>query len=246
MKYKLTAYELFALAVVAFLIDHVGLYFYSEDLWFRVFRLFALVWFVPTGYNAGRKPDYAMWQSVLGLCFLSYGLGFDVLPVVAVGTILVIRLFIDRLAEFAVQDWRIFWMVNAALLMLIPSTSKYFEYGTVAVIIALGGWLLRHKERVHKKIVDVRLYFAFMTGVYLVFTHSYFPFSAAQWAVVIASTLATAVLMYNFKALLLNSVYRKSQDWVSKACRWVGHKSLYIYVIQIMLMQLAIAWVAFS
>lgn len=242
MKYKLTSYELFALAVAAFLVDHVGLYFYPDELWLRVFRLFALVWFVPTGYNAGRKPDMLMWQSVVGLTLLSHGLGFEVLPVVAVGTILVVRLFIDRLAEFAVQDWRIFWLVNAALVMLIPFTSTYLEYGTVAVIMALGGWLLRHKERVHKKVVDVRLYFAFMTAIYLLFTYSVFPFSPAQWAVVLASTGATAVLMYHFKELLLNSVYRKNKDTVSEACRWIGHKALYIYVGQLVLMQLMIAW----
>ena len=98
----------------------------------------------------------------------------------------------------------------------------------------------------HGKLVDVRLYFAFMTAVYMVFTASVFPFSPAQWAVVLASTGGTAVLMYNFKTLLLNTVYRKNADIISRACRWIGHKALYIYVFQLILMQLMISWAASS
>lgn len=238
MKITLASYELFALAVVAFVIDHVGLYLYPDALWLRVFRLFALVWFVPTGYNAGRKSDFWMWAGVIALTVMSRSLGFEVLPVVAVGTIIATRLFIDRLAEFAVRDWRVFWLVNAALVVLIPATAQVFEYGTVAVIIALGGWLLRHKERVHRKIVDVRLYFAFMTLVYLGYTATVFPFSPAQWTVVIISTALTAMLMYRFKDMLLNSVYRKTEGVIAKTVRWIGHKALYIYVLQIMILQL--------
>lgn len=236
MKYRMASYELYALAVAAFLIDHVGLYLYDDNLWFRVFRMFALVWFIPTGYNAGRKSDVWMYQSVALLAAVAAAIGFDVFPLSAVATIIVIRFIIDPLAEIAVRDKFRFWVINAALVALIPATDKLFEYGSMAAIIALAGWLLKNRDRA-AKVVDVRIYFAFVTVLYLGFVATVFPFNPAQWAVVIVTTVGTGFLMFHFRDLLLESVRRKKPDLIARAARFIGHNTLQIYVLQLLLLQ---------
>ena len=236
MKYRIASYELYALAVAAFLIDHVGLYLYDDNLWFRVFRMFALVWFIPTGYNAGRKSDLWMWQAALLLAVVGTITGIGPLPLSAVATIILIRMVIDPLAEIAVRDKFRFWVVNAALVALIPVTDAVTEYGTMAAIIALAGWLLKNRDRA-AAVVDVRFYFAYVTVLYLGFCATIFPFNPAQWAVVIVSTVGTAVLMFRFRDMLLESIRRKNPDIVARACRFIGHNTLQIYTIQLLILQ---------
>lgn len=236
MKYRMASYELYALAVAAFLIDHVGLYLYDDNLWFRVFRMFALVWFIPAGYNAGRKPDIWMYQSVALLAAVAAAIGFDIFPLSAVATIIVIRFIIDPLAEIAVRDKFRFWVINAALVALIPATGEVLEYGSMAAIIALAGWLLKNRDRADA-VVDIRFYFGFVTVLYLGFVAMVFPFNPLQWAVVIATTAGTGFLMYHFRELLLESVRRKNPDVVARTARFIGHNTLQIYVLQLLVLQ---------
>ncbi len=236
MKYRIASYELYAAAVAAFLIDHVGLYLYDDNLWFRVFRMFALVWFIPTGYNAGRKSDMWMWQAAIGLAVVGAITGIGPLPLSAVATIIFIRMVIDPLAEIAVRDKFRFWVINAALVALIPVTDAVTEYGTMAALIALAGWLLKNRDRA-AAVVDIRFYFAFVTVLYLGLCVTVFPFNPAQWTVVIVTTVATAYMMYHFRDLLLESIRRKNPDPVARACRFIGHNTLQIYVIQLLILQ---------
>ncbi|MCK5519322.1 MAG: hypothetical protein KAI61_07900, partial [Alphaproteobacteria bacterium] len=77
--YKLTAYELFAIAIIAMLVDHVGLYFGADNLWLRVFRMFALIWFLPIGYNSGRGVGVWLWTGMLILVAANWQIGMNLL-----------------------------------------------------------------------------------------------------------------------------------------------------------------------
>lgn len=237
MKYKLASYELFAIAVAGFMVDHVALYFFDDCLWARIFRMFGLVWFIAAGYNTGRKSGRWMWGGTVLMAAVAYVTGFKVLPLCALATVIVIRSLVDYVGEFAIRDRVLFWMVNLLLLVLIPLTNPLFEYGSVAVMLGLGGWLLKNRDRA-KKVVDLRFYFACITTVYIVFTLVIFPFNLPQQVAVVLSTGATGALMYHFRDLLMNTLHRKNPDAVSRLCRFFGHKSLQIYVIQIVIMQL--------
>ncbi|HYD18504.1 MAG TPA: hypothetical protein VEF76_08505 [Patescibacteria group bacterium] len=236
MKYRMASYELYALAVAAFIVDHVGLYMYDDNLWFRVFRMFALVWFIPAGYNAGRKTDLWMWQCAILLAVAGAITGFGVFPLSAVATIIFTRYVIDPLAEWSLGSRFRFWVLNIGFILVMKQTDEIMEYGTIALMIALAGWLLKNRDRA-AGIVDLRLYFGFVTTIFLLFTAHTFPFNPVQWAIVVSTTAATAVLMYHFRALLLETIRRRKADAVSRACRWIGHNTLQLYTAQLLLLQ---------
>jgi hypothetical protein len=236
MKYRMASHELYGLAALGFLVDHLGLYLYDDNLWLRVTRMFALVWFVPIGYNAGRKADLWMWQAAIGLAVVSTITGIGPLPLQAISTIVLLRLVIDPLAEVATRDKFRFWVVNAALVALIPVTDAVVEYGTMAGLFALAGWLLKNPDRA-APIVDIRLYFGLVTALYLLFCATIFPFTALQWVFVIVTTCWTSYMMFHFRDMLLESIRRKNPDIVARACRFIGHNTLQIYTLQLLILQ---------
>ncbi len=231
MIYKLAAYELFAIAVIAMLIDHVGLYFGPGILWLRVFRMFALVWFVPIGYNSGRGAALGLWAGMLILVAMDWHIGLDIFPLSALATIIAIKLVINPLMDYAFRGKSIFWLINLALVMIYPLTERFVEYGTIALMFAMAGWILRHKDQIPANIVNVKAYFMLVSVIYIAAMQVAAKFSPPQFLFVAATTLLMSFLMLNFKQLLLNSVARRSGDPVERICKFIGHKTLEIYVV---------------
>lgn len=228
--YKLTAYELFAIAIIAMLVDHVGLYFGADNLWLRVFRMFALIWFLPIGYNSGRGVGVWLWTGMLILVAANWQIGMNLLPISALGTIIAIKLTINPLMEYALRSKTVFWLVNLGLLALYPVSDMLTEYGTLALLIAMAGWLLRNKGKLPPGIVDVKEYFVLVTVIYIFEMQVGFHFSPPQFIFMAVTTAMTAVVMFNFKQLILNSLSRKKRDPIEAICRFIGHKTLEIYV----------------
>lgn len=241
IKYRMASYELCALAVVAFLVDHVGYYFYTEQLWFRVLRLFALVWFFPAGYNSAWRSNWRVWAGIGILTVMDAALYSDFWPICAVASLVAARMLVDPLMDFSLKGAGRFWAVQAVLALLILPTGEFLEYGTLALLIANAGWLLRHRDRLPPGIVSLPHYFVFVTALYIAFSQYTFGFDALQFGFVVLSTAATAWLMYHFDALIREDLRRKRaerDDLVRRICRTLARRSLEIYVGHLMLFKL--------
>ena len=240
IKYRMASYELCALAVLAFIIDHVGFNFYTEDLWFRVFRLFALVWFFPAGYNSAWRSNWRVWVGIAVLTIMDAAIYTSYWPVCAVATLVAARFLVDPVMEFALKSRARFWGVQAVLALLILPSAEALEYGTLALLIANAGWLARHRNRMPQGIVSVPHYFVFVTALYIAFSQLTFGFNAAQLAFVVVSTAATAWLMYHFDALIREDLRRKKEkdDIIRKTCRFLARRSLEFYVGHLVLFKL--------
>lgn len=242
MVYKLAAYELFAIAVIAMLIDHTGLYFDDGNLWLRVFRMFALVWFVPIGYNPGRRAGMGLWAGMLVLTIVDWRVGMTIFPLNALATIIAIKQIINPLMEYALRSKSSFWLINLLLLIIYPLTDKFVEYGTLALLLAMAGWLLRHKQEIPSKIADVNAYFMLVSAVYVIAEQIAFKFSLPQFLFVAVTTLLTTFVMLNLKQLIINSLSRKTKDPIERVCRFIGHKTLEIYVGYYIILKLLLVY----
>jgi len=229
---SLTSHELFAAAVAFFLIDHTGFYFGAGNLWWRIFRACGFIWFLPAGYNSGQKGGFRIWMGIAILAVTDQQIGLGLFPLNALATILFIKFTVDAVMHVALRSRTAFWLTNAALMALYPLSDQLMEYGTLALLMGIAGWLLRHQhDESIRKIIDLRLYFVLVAAVYVVAEQVTFQFSTLQLLFVIASTAWVTAVMYNFKTLLMNSLAQKSPDALSRLCRFIGHKTLEIYVI---------------
>jgi hypothetical protein len=242
----MASYELCALAVVAFIIDHVGFYFFTEQLWFRIFRLFALVWFFPAGYNSAWRSGRKVWAGIFILTVLDAYMYTTFWPICAVLTLVLARVLVDPVMDFALKSSGRFWAAQFVLALLVIPSSEAVEYGTLALMIANAGWLLRHRRRIPEGIVNLPLYFVFVTALYIAFSQYTFTFNDAQLAFVVLSTSGTAWLMYHFDAMIKEDLRRKKEekdDWVRKATCFLAHRSLEIYVGHLVLFKLIFIYV---
>jgi hypothetical protein len=238
MKYRFSISEIYALGVIAFLIDHAGLYFWTDNLWLRVFRLFAIVWFLPCGYNSGWRAHWKVWFGLGLLMVTDVLMGVEVLPLSALATIIATRIFIDPVMDIAMKSRRNFIVTMGILTVLIMPSVQVMEYGTAAMMIAAVGWLIRHKGLYDEKVVDLRTFAYYVVTCYLILTQYTFHFNSTQFMIVMFSTVVAMELHFGYKQLILEDLRRKPADFVSKACRWIGHKSLGIYVAHLVIFRL--------
>jgi len=227
MKYRLTTSKFYALGVAVFILDHIGLYFFTDNPWSRVLRLFAPAWFFPCGYNASWKSHWRVWAGAGVLIACDVLTGASALPLSALATIIFTRLLIMPLMEQAMKSRAHFWGLTLALSLLLPLSGKAMEYGTLGLLFAMFGWLVRHRGIYDEKIVNAKVFAGYVTLLYLAYTQYSLGFSAAQLAV--AAVLVVAILwpLWHFKAMVMEELKRGAKQ---TAIRWVAHHSLEIYV----------------
>ncbi len=235
MKYKLAAHELFAIAIVAMLIDHVG-YCFGVSMWWRVFRMFALVWFIPLGYIP-RRPTANIYAGAAMLAAADQLLGFRTFPLDVLFTIIAIKWLIEPLMTFATRNRKNFWLVMLALLVAYPLTNKLCEYGTLALLLAMAGWIMRNEAEIPPGVVNIRIYMAAVTALFIIAEQVTFHFSALQLAFVAVTTGLTAAAMLNLRQMILNDLSRKERDPITDFCQFLGHKTIDIYVVTWLLLK---------
>jgi hypothetical protein len=238
----LRSYDLFALTVAVMVMGHVPYYFMSDvpdTSWYRLAdRIMVPVFLVSVGYNAGHRLSRFLWGGAFILTALNWILTREIYLDV-LGTIILVRLIVNPLMEWALRSRNRFMGLNAALLLLFPVTNAVIEYGTLGLIMAMAGWINRNRGEIPPDIVKPSDYFL---GAWAVFTGCIwftFQFSPAQAAIVAAGSAWTMHALYNFRQLLLNTLAAPPRDPLEKFCSFLGHKSLEIYVAHCLLFQAA-------
>ncbi len=234
----LRAYDLFALTVAIMIFGHVGEYFAIGNHWWRVpDRIVVPVFLVSVGYNAGSRLSRFLWGSAVLMTVFNWVLTrkfyIEVLAVIILS-----RLVIDPLARWALKSRVRFYAANLLFVALCPLINDYVEYGTLALTLAMAGWVNRNRSEIPAEILRPREFFIFTYLAYLACVEIIFRFSAPQFIVVAGGTAWVMYVLYNFRPLLLNSIQARPRDIIEKFCSFLGHKSLEIYVIHSIALQL--------
>ena len=235
---SITAYQLFALTVLIMIMGHASYYFFPDISWLRIpDRMLAPVFLVCVGFNSGYKLSNFLIVGailVIGMTHLIMGTFY----VNILGTIVLVRYLIEPMANLMIKNKEFFWIINALLVVLYPITNTYIEYGTVAIIMAMAGWLIRNSEAIDNKVISPQNYFFFAFIIYVLGVQLVFMFSEIQVIVLSLGTAFVMYLLYHMRDLLLNSIRDKSKNLFKRIYKFIGKKSLEVYVIHIILFQI--------
>ncbi len=164
---EVTSYDLLkTFAVLMMVIDHMGLYFFPEEMWWRTIgRLSFPVWLFLIGYARSRdiSPRLIVGAAIVFASNVFAGMGL--VPLSILVTIIVVRLTLDPLMKFLSKSTAHLWAGSAALFIIALPSFIVFEFGALAFIFAVFGYLIRHhkdKEQIFRYAVFVCLGYVFL------------------------------------------------------------------------------------
>lgn len=232
----LTSYDLLkSFAVIIMIIDHIGYYFYPDDLWWRaVGRIGFPIWFFLVGYARGRDLPVKLLIGAGVLTLANFLSGMAIFPLNALVTIALIRITIDPVMKWLMRSKSALWEGSAVLFVLVLPTHIFTEYGTQALITAIFGYMVRHREEINdEKLITHYMIFALLTFIALQFVM--FGFSPLQMAVMALGTVAVRTLLYFFS---LKTYPALTEHIPSVACtllQFCGRRTLEIYIVHLLI-----------
>ncbi len=236
----LTSYDfLKAAALILMIIDHIGFYFFPEEEWFRVIGRFCVpIWFFLIGYARSRDLSTPIWAGLLILVWFNIMSGMAVFPLNVLFTIIVIRMFIDWVADRIFKDveWTVY--LSISLVFLAVFTILFFEYGTVSFFFAILGYAVRHREKINWKDYGLYVYTLFSFMIFSIYTELSFGFGVIQLIVFAIGTLFVLYVLLNFKRKIYKEYTKKIPQIFVLLIQIMGRHTLLLYVIHLALFKL--------
>lgn len=233
----LTSYDLLkTLAVLLMLVDHVGHYFFEDQDFLRVLgRLCVPVWFFLIGYARSRDIGPRLWIGMIVLVGASAVSGMGIVPVNILGTMLIIRLAIDPVMEKTRQSAQALWQISVILLLLSFPTSYLFEYGTLGIIMAMFGWLVRHQNEYPDGIVQTQRYFFFVFVTFVSLQALLFGFGGNHIVMLGGGILLVMLVLMFFRPVVFAGTGQGIKGVLTAPFRFMGRWTLEIYVAHLLL-----------
>ncbi len=234
-----TTYDLLKIfAVVTMLIDHVGYYFYPDELWFRaVGRVSFPVWLFLIGYARNRDLSPRLWAGMGFLVLMNVACGMAIFPLNILALILIVRIALDPLMARLEKAPAILWPFLAMLTALVLPTNYIVEYGTLGLMFAMLGYYVRREggSGLESQALNA---FALAVGlVYVVFEGVLMGFGRDQFLVMAVGVMAVTLGLLYFQP----RSYPSSINWpgpVLSLLRLCGRHSLEIYVAHLTLFKI--------
>lgn len=229
---SLTSYD-FAktLAVGLMIVDHLGYYFFPEETWLRVIgRLCVPIWFFLIGYARSRDLSPRLWAGALILVAANIITGMSIIPLNILATIIAARLVIDPVMTRVLARRELYWPMMVIFLLLVPPTILLSEYGSHGLVLAVCGYLCRHRDKLENPRRTVEHYFVFAALSYFAVQMITFAFTMPQGAVFGAGLALVFTALYFFRPLTFPHI---TQNWPAPLVRLLqfgGRRTLEIYV----------------
>ena len=242
----LTSYDFFkALAIVLMIIDHIGVYFYPEESWFRVFgRMCVPLWFFLIGYARSRDMGKSLWIGGGILIAANMLAGLYVLPLNILFSMLICRFLLDNVMRYALVNLNSLAAVSLMMTVLILPTSFFWEYGTQGILIAMFGYMVRHQKEsraIHKDVIE--LFLAANVLIFVMTQSLFYALNQQQMFVLAIGATFTFCMGWQFKRVTY-PVLAKQLGVFTPVLKLFGRRTLEIYVIHLLLFK-AIAIVLF-
>ena len=223
------------LAVIVMVIDHLGLYFFASEDWFRAIgRIGMPVWFFMVGYASTRDLPNRLLIGAVVLAAADFLLFQKLFAINALVTIMLLRLCIDYVMNFVTQSRYLFYLSAVLLILLSIPTAMAVEYGTMGLLFAIAGYLVRHKEDVLElTFVTEKDFVGFMVLTFIGFCaiqNGQFGFNEAQLFVMSVFTAITMVALVTMKPTVFPNF---KNPITKKILQYCGRHTLDIYVVHL-------------
>ena len=228
----LTTYDfLKLLAVVTMIIDHVGHYFFPEQLeWRAIGRMSMPIWLFLVGYANTREIPTILWGGALVLLASYLVFGNSLLSLNILFTIIITRFVLDALIRLTFQNNEMFFLSIIGLLFLAIPTTFLFDYGTQAFMWALVGYVVRNREQIGWNNGKVLGFMALISIIYMAYQALFFGFNQSQTVIMMICVATSFYFLYNFKGEVLPDISAKTPVFLQSVIKFCGRKTLHIYV----------------
>lgn len=237
---SLSSYDfLKTFAVIIMIADHVGYYFFPEDLWWRaVGRIGFPIWFYLAGHAKGRSIPTRLWAGGLLLVLLNPVVGMTIFPLNALFTIIAIRLLIDPVME-RVTGWpKALWPLTFLLSLMILPSNMMLEYGTLGLLFAMFGYMAARREKLPFDENVVRLFMMVIAMVFLAWQSLMFGFTMPQFILMAFGTIAVCLILLFFKPMEFPSMAASMPRSLTFVLKFCGHRTLEIYVVHLVIFKI--------
>lgn len=234
----LTSYDfLKTLALALMILDHVGYFFFPDQMWIRaVGRFSAPIWLFLVGYARSRDIGLRMWVGMGILVVSNYVFGMPVMPVNILGTIIVCRMALDPLMNFIARRKDSLYPIALVLFFATLVTFPLFEYGACAMLIVMAGYLARNGEAIgytRSQLVQ----FAGVAGLLYAFIQSFVFFAGFDMTLKLGVGLGMMGLLLfltSFRPYEYPALTERLPVPISAFLRLCGRRTLEIYVLHLL------------
>lgn len=235
---EITSYDLLKAAAMVFMfIDHTGFYFYPEELWFRVWgRFSAPIWFFLIGYADTRTVQLGIWVGAIIISATWALSGQFLFPLNILFSLAFTRLMLNGIMLRALKDKQSLWGMLLLLFFLALPSMIFMEYGTLGIMFAMTGFLVRHKNAVTWPRWNI---VAFMTASAILLASIQLlllpVLSVAQFFTLMAGMASLCIALYLFRPMTFPKLTRFSGP-LAPVIRLLGRRTLEIYVLHLVVL----------
>ncbi len=234
----LTSYDLLkTLAVILMIVDHVGAFFYPQELWFRVVGRYCVpMWFFLIGYARSRDIGIHIWAAGTLVAAARYLIQHRIWSLTILFNILFIRMVLDTYMRWVLKHPLIFWAAALLLAILAVPTNLLTEYGTLGLILAVFGYIVRHfSDDPRKRITLIFPYTIFCVLVFTLIQSVLFQFSVFQSMATFLGSATVLVSLYSFRPMVFPGLTRALSWTLAPLVRFMGRYTLAVYVVHFIL-----------
>lgn len=243
LPFNLTSYDIVkCLTLLFMLVDHVGAFFLIDEPWWRVAgRLGFPVWFFLAGYlPVQKKMPQELWVGAALLISGGMVLGQYIFPLNALVTYIVIRLTIAHIGKRAFSNGEMLIYSAVVLFFLGVPTNYMFEYGTLAMLIALVGYACRNRDELG--IGPKTRWFFSISAVVMVAVMQVlmFGFTGAKAIVCFAELSVVGIALLWFKPTEFPKLTDIFPKFLTKIIQFCGRYTLEVYVFHLLAIKVAL------
>ncbi len=236
---SLTNYDLLkALALLLMIVDHIGYFFFPEEMWWRVFgRLSVPIWFFLIGFANSRDIPKLFWIAGGLVVLSSLAAGEYLFPVNILFTLILARKSVDWLFTHAMRNREAFAGMFFLLFLLSIPTLFFIEYGTLGLLFTLMGVMQRRREYMQAPRWMIWVFTAASILAYVLMQSALLPnISTAQFGVFLGGMVLLCCLLNSFKPCHFERFSLKKFPPVA-LIQLMGRRTLEIYVLHLFILR---------
>ena len=244
MPKDLTSYDLLkSLALILMVCDHVGYFFFPEEMWFRIIgRLCLPIWFFLIGYAKDDEVPKSFWIGGAIVAVSAVMAGQYLLPLNILFTLAFMRKYRGTVVKYGLASAQALRGMFFILLLLSFPSAVLVEYGSLGLLIALVGFIARRRDSVYERIEHkyvlmyvVAAFFAtyIMVGIQIPYM------SLAQTWVLTFGYILMGFLLWRFKPLVFTDARKYMAGSFIKLFQFMGRWTLEFYVVHLVLLRIA-------